>query len=567
MCHRPDSGTRAPDPDALRRKTRQSILTALESGSMAGQGAGLTAAERLAVAAYLVPKDAEVAETSRPNSCSSSKPIRSASGWNGWGVDLTNSRYQPARAAGLSPDQIPSLKLKWAFGIPNADSALGQPTIVDGRVFFGTGDGTVYALDAATGCAYWNYKAVATVRSAISVGLFGKRYLAFFGDVDANVYAVDASTGSLAWKAKADAHPFARVTGAPMLYRDRLYVPISSVEEVSAGNSKYPCCTFRGNVVAYEASSGKQIWKSYVIPDPATAQGKSKSGAVQMGPAGAAIWSAPTIDVKRHALYVGTGDSYSDPPARTSDGVVAFDLDTGSMLWSQQLTPNDSWNYSCSSGDKTNCPQNSGQDLDVGSSPILATLANGHRLLLVGQKSGVMHALDPDERGKVAWQTRIGQGSALGGIMWGSAADAQKVYVPLSDIAARGRTSPPGGLFALDIETGKVVWTTPAPKPACQGTRGCSAAQIAPASLIPGVVFSGSMDGHLRAYSTQDGAIVWDFDTLKDFDTVNGVKARGGSLSATGPTIVGGMLYVNSGYGSLAGMPGNVLLAFAPDEK
>jgi len=504
--------------------------------------------------------------SSLANRCTKDSPIRNLAGWSGWGVDVSNSRRQSAEAAGLTADQVPALKLKWAFGIPNTDSVFAQPSIVGGRLFFGSGDGTVYSLDAKTGCTYWTFKATSTVRSAISVGEFGKNhYLAFFGDIDANVYAVDASTGALAWKAKSDTHPFARVTGAPVLHQGRIYVPISSVEEVSAGNSKYPCCTFRGGVVSYDARTGKQTWKAYTISDPATRTGKSKSGASQMGPSGAGVWSAPTIDVQRKALYVGTGDSYSDPPALTSDGVVAFDLNTGSMLWSQQLTPGDSWNYSCVSPGQVNCPQAPGQDLDVGSSPILVSLTGGKRLLLVGQKSGVMHALDPDNRGKIIWQTRVGQGGPLGGIMWGSAVDAQRIYVALSDLLGRGGSKLIGGLFALDIETGKLVWNTPAPKPACAGKAGCSPAQVAAVTLIPGVVFSGSMDGHLRAYDTTDGKIIWDFDTLKDFDSVNGVKTHGGSLSAAGPTIAGGMLYVNSGYGSLAGMPGNALLAFSAD--
>jgi len=559
ICHKADSGTRAPDADALRRRSRSNILKALESGTMATQGAAMTAAERLAVATWLVPKETEVSEA-RANTCAASKPLRDLNGWNGWSVDSTNSRRQSAETAGITADQVPNLKIKWVFGIPNADSAFAQPTAVGGRLFFGTGDGTVYSLDAKTGCTYWTFKTPSTVRTAISVGTFDKKYVAFFGDIEANVYAVDANAGTLVWKAKADAHPFARLTGAPMLHEGRLYVPVSSVEEVSAGNSQYACCTFRGGVAAFDARSGKQVWKAYTISDPPTAQGKSKTGATQMGPSGAGVWNSPTIDPKRKALYVGTGDSYSDPPARTSDGVVAFDLNTGSMLWSQQLTPGDSWNYSCGSPNKTNCPQEPGQDLDVGSSPILVNLAGGQRLLLVGQKSGVMHALDPDARGKSVWQTRVGKGGPLGGIVWGSAVDQEKVYIPLSDIFSRGGTA--GGMFAVEIATGKLSWSTPAPKPACAGKPGCSAAQIAPATLIPGVVFSGSMDGHLRAYSTADGKIVWDFDTLRDFDAVNGVKTRGGSLSATGPTLAGGMMFVNSGYGALAGMPGNALLAF-----
>jgi polyvinyl alcohol dehydrogenase (cytochrome) len=190
--------------------------------------------------------------------------------------------------------------------------------------------------------------------------------------------------------------------------------------------------------------------------------------------------------------------------------------------------------------------------------------------LLVGQKSGVMWALDPDAEGKVVWQTRVGKGGVLGGILWGSAVDADKVYVPLSDYALLGPTEGGdpnigGGLFALRIATGEKVWHARPEKPKCTGTLGCTPAQMAPATVIPGAVFSGSMDGHLRAYNTSDGAVICDFDTARDVKTVNGVKAHGGSMSSSGPVIVDGMVYVNSGYGALGGMPGNALLAFSAE--
>jgi polyvinyl alcohol dehydrogenase (cytochrome) len=245
-----------------------------------------------------------------------------------------------------------------------------------------------------------------------------------------------------------------------------------------------------------------------------------------------------------------------------------LDLATGQVRWSRQLTEGDGWNFSCGRPDRPNCPNEPGPDLDFGSSPILRDLGNGHRLLLAGQKSGVMHAIDPDHEGKIVWQTRVGKGSPGGGIMWGSATDGENVYVGNADaFLQRTGAGTPGGLFALKNETGEVVWHATPAKPACLGTPGCTSSQAAAVTAIPGLVFSGSMDGHLRAYSAQDGSVLWDFDTLKEFDTVNAVKAHGGSLSGTGPTVVDNRLYVAAGYGSLGGMPGNLLLAFEVDTR
>jgi polyvinyl alcohol dehydrogenase (cytochrome) len=564
-CHQAGSETRAPLPAALKLLTREKILSALETGSMKAQGSILNGAERLALAAHL-SGGAAVETPIWAGVCQASKfsiPSSDA-GWNGWGVDLANSRYQPARAAGLDREKTARLKLKWAFGYPGQSVAMAQPVIAGGRLFIGSGDGTVYSLDAKTGCRYWTYKAPAMVRSAISVEPRGEgRYALYFGDVKANVYALDAESGALLWQLHVDSHAQARVTGAPALSGGRLFVPVSSIEEVAPANAAYGCCTFRGSVVAIDARSGKQLWKSYTIPDPAKPTRVNAAGAQLSGPAGAAIWSAPTVDLKRKALYVATGNSYADPADRHTDAVIAFGMETGGMLWSQQMTPGDGWNFSCVNPNKANCPESAGEDLDFGSSPILKS-AGGKDLLVVGQKSGVVHALDPAQLGKIVWQTRVGRGGALGGVEWGSAADSENVYVALSDQTPR-KPEVGGGMFALRLASGEKVWHTPAPKPACLGKPGCTAAQMAAVTLIPGVVFSGSMDGHLRAYETSAGKIIWDYDTLREYETVNGVKARGGSLNAAGPTVVQGMLYVNSGYGALGGMPGNVLLAFAAE--
>jgi polyvinyl alcohol dehydrogenase (cytochrome) len=303
------------------------------------------------------------------------------------------------------------------------------------------------------------------------------------------------------------------------------------------------------------------IWTAYTITAPAQPTRKSAQGVQYWGPSGAAVWSAPTADLKRHALYVATGNNYSDPSTDMSDGVVAFDIRTGKKLWSRQMTSKDVWNSGCVAEKKDNCPQEHGDDYDFGAPPILTSLATGEDILLLAQKSGLIYALDPAHRGKLLWKARIGHGGPLGGVEWGGAADNRRAYYPLSDFDF-DNPSVGGGMFAFDLRTGKQVWRIDPPHPACAGQFGCSPAQMAPPTLIPGVIFSGSLDGHLRAYDTRDGTVLWDFDTVQEFHTTNGVRAHGGGMNASGPTIVSGMLYVNSGYTNA--MAGNVLLAFAP---
>jgi polyvinyl alcohol dehydrogenase (cytochrome) len=455
---------------------------------------------------------------------------------------------------------VPGLKLKWAFGFPGGTQAYGNPSIVAGRVFVGSDNGTVYALDADTGCIYWSFKADGGVRGAPSVGRAGNRDAVYFGDLTANVFALDAVTGQQIWKKQVDTHKFARVTGAPTLADGKLYVPVSSVEEVPASQASYECCTFRGSVVALEAATGNQIWKSYTVQEAPQQVGKNSKGTPLWGPAGAAVWSAPTIDVRRGALYIGTGNSYTGPAVKTSDSVIAMDLKTGKILWWNQATSEDAFLVGCRPGNE-NCPKELGPDFDFGNAPILRALPGGTRILVVGQKSGIVWGFDPDNSGKTVWQFKAGKGSALGGIEWGSAADEQAAYIPVSDVLAAPNEA--GGLFALKLATGEKIWSTPAPKLECNSGRGCTGAQSAPVSVIPGVVFSGSVDGHMRAYSTVDGRIIWDYNTAREFETVNHVPAKGGSIDSAGPVIAGGLLLTNSGYALWRGLPGNVLLAFS----
>jgi len=560
-CHKPGSPSRAPLPESLRKLSRQAIAASLLTGKMLLQAASLSVEEREAIADYLAVNQSDQASGGR---CASAmEPLKNLDGWQGWSIDVTNRRFQPAAGAGLDAAGVKSLKLQWAFGYPAAITAYGQPSLAGGAVFVGSDSGTVYALDARTGCTWWTFHAGATVRTAISLGPYGKdRHAAYFGDGHSTVYAVDAQSGALLWKKRVEEHALTGITGTPKLYQGRLYVPVSAgVEEFAATNPKYACCTARGSVVALDAETGRQIWKTYTISDPPGPTRMSKEGVQLMGPSGVSVWSSPTIDTRRKVLYVGTGNDHSEPETRYSDGVIALDLETGSMLWVKQLSADDRWNVACVNPDSANCPSKPGGDHDVGSSPILIESKGGKRILLVGQKSGVMSALDPDAKGNILWQTRVGKGGVLGGILWGSAADDQNVYVPLSDWDMMNPAAG-GGMFALRAATGEKIWYTPPSKPACAGQSGCTPTQMAPATVIPGVVFSGGMDGHLRAYSTSDGAVIWDYDTVRDFETVNGVKARGGSLGSTGAIVSGGMLLVNSGYAQIGGMPGNVLLAF-----
>ena len=552
----------------LRAASPGYILSMLSAGTMHEQGAQLTRKQKIEVAEYITGKKIGAHTPAAPpaNHCSSAPPPNFAGPeWNGWGTDLQETRFQSAAAAGLSASEVPHLKLKWAFGIRGGFTSYAQPTVVGGRVFVGGPLGGVYALNPSTGCTYWSYHALAGVRTAITIGPRGHAY---FGDLRANVYSLSASTGRALWQTRISLHLYARITGSPVLYKGKLYVPVASREEWMAADAHYSCCTFRGFMAALDARTGKILWKTYTISQPASPTRKNAVGAQLLGPSGAGLWSTPTIDTRRGVLYIGAGNNYSDPATPMSDAILAIDLNSGKIVWSRQITPNDTYNVSCYRSDPVNCPAKQGPDSDFGSSPILKNLPDGRRVLLVAQKSGIVFGLDPDDQGKILWHTRIGRGGPLGGVEWGPAANADDAFVALSDFAMKlgphGLMPDPkagGGLFALRLSDGHVLWNVPPPSGGCTAPR-CSPAQSAAVSGMPGVVFSGADSGHLRAYSTSDGKILWDFDTARQFKTVNGVPARGGTIDGGGPAIAGGMVFVDSGYGSVYGIPGNVLLAF-----
>jgi polyvinyl alcohol dehydrogenase (cytochrome) len=557
-CHDGPPQARMPSTAELKTQTAESVYNALTGGVMVTQAAGLSEDDRRAIARFVTGKDFSAASAQTGMCAAPAKPLSVKDGdWNGWGNDTDNSHYQPK--PGLSAADVPKLKLKWAFGFPKDTAAFSQPAVVGGRLFIGSASGTVYSLDAATGCIYWTYAAGAGVRTAISIGkLPNGKWAIYFGDIRTNAHAVDADSGKQIWKVKLDEHPAARITGAPVLADGRLYVPVSSIEEAVGTGAKYQCCTFRGSVAALDAVTGNKIWQGYTVSDPAKPYKSNKSGTQLLGPAGAAVWSAPTIDKKRKLVYASTGNSYTDVDISTSDSILAFDLNTGHLVWAAQVQPRDNFIVGCPSG--VNCPESNGPDFDFGSSSILRNLPGGKQILIAGQKSGAVYGLDPDNRGKILWQQRPGKGSALGGVEWGHAADTRQVYVAISDRITRDGTP---GLYAFDIATGAPKWSTPTPAPQGRAPKG----QPAAITVIPGVVFSGALDGHFRAYSTDKGEIIWDFETAKPFETVNGVAAKGGSIDGPAPVVAHGMVYTNSGYGQFGGQGGNVLLAFSVDGK
>src|SRR5262245_12969175 len=480
VCH--DGGiVRAPQRRTLSEMTPERIVAALEGGSMRAQGASRTPEERRAIAVFLTGKP--LGSMTAPNTaprCTSAPAAFSAApsrAWTGRSPSRANDRYQ-AQPGALTAADVPKLKVKWAFGFAGDTSAAVQPTIVNGRVFVGSTSGRIYALSLRDGCAYWTFDADQQVRTAIAVGREGTpgTPVVFFADVAATIYSLDATTGQLRWKKKAEDHPLARVTGTPKFLNGRLYVPLSSLEELAGAEPKYSCCTFRGSVLALNASTGDQIWRTYTIGETPKPVSTNRVGTQLYGPSGAAVWSSPTIDVARQTIYIGTGDSYSQPAAPTSDAVMALDLNTGAIKWVSQLTSGDAWNLACGGLDSANCPAGNGPDFDFGSPPMLVTLPSGERRLIVGQKSGVVHGLDANT-GKVLWSTRIGKGGVLGGVEWGSSTDGRRAYVALSDqtmvsagnsgaiVIGMTKLDPTigGGLFALNLTDGTKAWNTPPP--------------------------------------------------------------------------------------------------------
>jgi polyvinyl alcohol dehydrogenase (cytochrome) len=571
-CHDapPSVENRAPPRAVLRQMPVARIVRTMDFGAMMSLTYMLDRAEREAVAAYLGVAGEDRGPPQAAFCADRAVHItRTASGgWNGWSPAPTNTRYQSR--PGLTVEQVPKLALRWAFGFADDVNAFAPPAVLGEQLFVGSAGGSIYALDAATACIRWHFQADGPVRTAMVVALRdATRYAVLFGDQAGRFYAVGAESGELLWRARPEPHESTKLTGAPLVHDGIVYVPTASWEESRPLNSSYECCTFRGSVVAYRVADGTQVWKSWLVTEEPKEIGATAPGVRKWGPSGAGTWSAPTLDAARGLLYVTTGNNYTGQTAY-SDAVVALRLADGGIEWAHQLTSGDEFNLSCSRG--PGCP---GMDYDIGASAVLERLPDGAERLLVGQKSGLVYGLDPARRGELVWRARVGQGGINGGVLWGLASDGRNVYAAVSDLARRARTDKGpfdwrpngvdpdkgGGLTALRLTDGTRAWYAAPAK--CAPTQAvCSPAQPAAVTAIPGAVFSGAVDGHLRAFAARDGRVLWDFDTAREFSTVNGVAARGGSLDGAGAVVAGGRVYATSGYARNGGMAGNVLLAF-----
>lgn len=560
---------KAPTRGQLQQFSAEAILTALTIGKMQLQGSLLNDAQKRAVSEFASGKRLSAASVGTAqviNQCSfrraTSDPAKGPS-WNGHGNGPAATRFQDKKAGGLTAADLPRLKLKWAFGYAGVGAARTQPALAGDKLFVASENGEVHALDPATGCTFWTFKAQAGVRTAPSIAAYqkaggGKGYAVYVGDTRANLYAIDSDSGKQVWTAQVDKHASAAITGAPIVYDGRVFVGVQGLGEEGRGaTGNYPCCTFRGSLSAFDASSGQRLWQTFTIGEPQP-RAKNKDGVQMWGPAGGSIWSAPSIDAKRGLVYAATGNGFADPAQPMTDAIIAFDQKTGAVRWFRQIIAADQWAMGCQAKNPDNpgCPETLGPDYDFSATPIVAR-AGKRDLIVVPQKSGIAYALDPDRQGEILWQRQFGNASGLGG-QWGGAADGTLFYT-----GTNGFHAVPGGMTALRLVDGSIAWQRgPQPLMCGEKRQGCGAGQGAAVTAIPGAVFSGSHDGGLRAYSTRDGSVVWSFDTNREFTTVNGVKANGASMDGPGPVVAGGMLYVNSGYGGLVGRPGNVLLAF-----
>ncbi|MCY4343521.1 MAG: PQQ-binding-like beta-propeller repeat protein [Gammaproteobacteria bacterium] len=573
-CHE-GAVKKAPHRDMIGLMPPEAILRSMEEGVMQEEASGLTPEERVLVAEFLAGTAMGTIAASDLPACADDVPppdFSTAPDVINWGLEPTNSRHIPAAAAGISAQQLPALKPRLAIRFPSANRARSQPTFAGSAILVGSHSGKVYALDQESGCAHWSYQASSEVRTGIVIGRLSAdgraaTTAAFFGDLLGHVYAVNAGTGEELWRQRADDHPNATITGTPSLHDGVLYAPVSSLEVNLALDPHYECCTFRGSVAAYAADTGKLLWQTFTIEEPATVQYQNRAETDMLGPSGAVIWNSPAIDAKRNQLYVATGENMSSPATLTSDAIFAMDLDDGTVNWVFQATANDVWNVACDTENDHSCPPEGGPDFDFGAATMLLTASDGREFVVGGQKSGIVHAVNPDD-GSVAWQTRVGRGGIQGGVHFGMAAAGDRLFVPISDMADGREYPDPArpGLHALDIRTGDILWSALNPD-ACNGRDFCHPGISQAVTAAGGVVYAGAMDGVLRVHDMETGAVLWEIDTTEEFTTITGETTHGGSFGgAAGPIIHNGDLALSSGYGIYNHMAGNLLLVLSASE-
>ena len=480
--------------------------------------------------------------------------------WRMAGQNLDNTWSQPAEHS-ISPANVKDLSPKWVFTTGGDVSA--TPTVSGNAVYFPDWGGNLFAVEKESGELIWStkisdYNGVAGSISRVSPVVDGNQLI--IGDIlsskevhnGANVIAVDRQTGALRWITQVETHPAAIITGSPVVFGGVVYIGVSSNEETLATNPAYPCCSFRGSVVALDAKSGAMLWKTFDMPD--------NGGQINQY-SGGAVWQPPAIDPKRGTLFIGTGNNYTVPPDVEAcqnatpladctaaddffDTSLALDLKTGQVKWARKLQTFDTWTVACltSSGTNPNCPVPSSPDFDLGGSgPNLIGNIVGF-----GQKSGIYWALNPDN-GNIVWSTPVGPGASLGGIEWGTATDGQRIYVAIANsnhlpytLVPSGQQITWGAWSALDVATGKILWQTADPTP--------GAIDRGSLSVANGVMYAGSNAGQMYALEASTGNILWSFES--------------GGTVLDGPSIVNGTVFWGSGYREIQGTGNNKVFAF-----
>jgi len=581
ICHEVPE-TKAPPTATLRQLPASQILMAMEFGKMQPQAAALKPEQRMRLAKWLAAeedakRDAWIAE----KACPGETPVATTGDQN-WGLGHDNARH--ANDAGIRRKHVDKLELLWSIALPAVTSMRSQPVIAGDTVFLGSKGAHLLALDRHSGCVRWSFKTDAPVHSALTLDRTpdGVSTL-FFADEMAMVYAVDATRGTLRWRERVKWFPTSILSGPATYFDGLLYVPLSSFEVAAAGLPTHECCRTHGGIQALDALTGRPVWRFDTTAHAARTY-VNRDGVQMWGPSGAVVWNSPTVDAKRGALYFGTGQNSSSPATDTSDAVIALDLKTGARRWVFQGLANDAWNAACLGGGAS-CPKENGPDFDFGASVILLERKQGD-LLLAGQKSGEVFALDPDRNGEVIWRNRVGSGSSNGGVHHGMATDGKRLYVPIADPERKvpGYVPKPG-VYALALDDGKVLWSQPvqrgctfdpadapliglaemakgkadrSPWPACSYYYGQSAAAV----VANDVVYAGALDGKLRMFDARNGKLLRVIDTKRSFDASNGVAGHGGAIDVGGAVVDGDQLFILSGYGMFGQMPGNMLLVY-----
>ena len=599
-CH-DNPAMHAPSREALSGFSKETVMVALEFGKMQPMAAHLSKQERGLIAIYLAgsaPADDWIAE----HSCNIPAADNRKEYVTNWGFGNANRRFVPATAAGIDRDNVAGLELAWSLAFPKVTDMRSQPAIIGDTMYFGDKTGKVYAIDRKSGCIRRHTEVLSGIRSAITVATLGSgKKLLVFADSMASIYALDPDTLKTIWQQAARIYETSVITGSISFHNDRLFVPVSSYEVAVSGSPSHVCCKSHGGVIALDATSGAQLWQWHGTAD-ATLQGQNRDGGDLYGPSGVSVWSTPAVDPKRNRIYIGTGENLSHPVTDTSDAIIALDMDSGALAWRFQALAGDAWNAACLNGG-ANCPQNPGGDFDFGASVIMAELPDGRELLLAGQKSGDVYALNPDpagDEGEVVWHRRVSnagigpdlaQSTTNGGVHWGMALSGERVLVAAADPErVRPDYIPKPGLHALNLASGEVLWFQPV-------TRGCEIAEedkpmiglqnmragkkieladqyrcsfyyglSAAVLATPELVFSAGLDGRVRAFDIASGEILWQAETAKPFAADNGVTGHGGAVDVSGQVLADGWLYVQSGYSMFGQLPGNVLLAYRVGE-